>query len=74
MTPVGLPAQVAALRKELADARAEVLAELGLQSAALGDVLHALDGIRDCVRVVLKLTKHLHTLVQKVRDAARTNR
>lgn len=70
----GLPAQVAALRKEVADARSEILGELELQSAALGDVLHALDGIRDCLRVVLKLGKHAHTLLQKVRDAARTNR
>lgn len=60
---MSLPAQVAALRKEVA----EVRGELELQSAALGDVLHSLDGIRDCLRVVLKLTKHLHTLAQKVR-------
>lgn len=70
MTQPGLPAQLAALRKEVADVRGE----LELQSAALGDVLHALDGLRDCLRVVLKLTRHLHTLAQKVRDAARTNR
>lgn len=67
MTPVGLPAQVAALRRELADTRRAVLAELELQSAALGDVLHALDSVRVCVRVILKLTRHLHTLAQKVR-------
>lgn len=69
-----LPSQIAALRKELASLRAHVLSELELQSAALGDVLHTLDGVRVCLRVVLKLTRHLHTLAQKMRDAARTHR
>jgi len=63
---MSLPAQVAALRKEVAETRRDVLAELELQSAALGDVLHAIDSVRDCLRVVLKLTRHAHTLLQKV--------
>lgn len=67
MAASGLPSQVAALRKEVAAAKTEIIAELELQSAALGDVLHALDTCRDCLRVVLKLTRHLHTLAQKVR-------
>jgi len=31
-----------------------------LESEAIGDILHRLDAIADCLRVVLKLTKHLH--------------
>jgi hypothetical protein len=50
---VTLPAQVAALRKELADARAETKREASLASEALAAILHKLDRLR---RLVTKRT------------------
>lgn len=65
LTTRGLPAQLAALRKELADARAETKRELDHIQTALGDVLRDLDAISRCTRIVLKLARHVHGILSR---------
>jgi len=57
----GIPSQVAALRKELTEARAE-LAELRDEvGEAQGEILHRLDLLGRCGAVLLRLIRHLHS-------------
>lgn len=53
---VGIPAQLAALRKEIAELRADNAAA----GEALAAILHHLDEMDRCLGVVAVRTKHLH--------------
>ena len=67
MAASGIPSQLAALRKELAEARADLEHVL----TVLGDVLRDLDGLARCSRITLKVARHVHQLLMKRKPGRR---
>jgi hypothetical protein len=72
----GITRTLAALRKEVGELRAEVAELRDEVGEGVGELLHRDDVSRRCLRVILRMVKHLHSemAARKMRDTARGNR